>query len=125
MLSGWRPGGTAVSLLAASGLLLLFGYAMLWLFAMVGLRASSAEAAQAATFPLIFASSIFVPVGSMPGWLQPFAENQPTSVTATAVRALTSGAPVGNTVWQSIAWSVGLIVVMLPLAARAYRSTSR
>jgi hypothetical protein len=57
--------------------------------------------------------------------LQAFAENQPVSVTASAVRALCTGAPVGDDVWQSLLWSVALIGVLLPLAARAYRRTSR
>jgi ABC-2 type transport system permease protein/oleandomycin transport system permease protein len=125
---GWRPDGGPVSVLAAAGLLLLFGHAMLWMYAVIGLRASSGEAAQAASFPLIFplvfASSIFVPIQSMPSWLQPFAEHQPVSVTASAVRALTSGAPVGNNVWQSALWSLVLIGILLPLAARAYRRAS-
>jgi ABC-2 type transport system permease protein/oleandomycin transport system permease protein len=105
--------------------MLLFGHALLWAYAWVGLRSSSPEAAQAATFPLVFplvfASSIFVPVATMPGWLQGFAEHQPVSVTATAVRALATGADAGGAVWQSAAWSVGLLAVLLPLAARAYR----
>jgi ABC-2 type transport system permease protein/oleandomycin transport system permease protein len=100
-------------------------HALLWAYALVGLRSSTPEAAQAATFPLVFplvfASSIFVPVASMPGWLQGFAEHQPVSVTATAVRALATGADAGSTVWQSALWSVGLLAVLLPLAARAYR----
>jgi ABC-2 type transport system permease protein/oleandomycin transport system permease protein len=122
---GWRPEGGALDLLVGAGLMLLFGHALLWAYALVGLRSSTPEAAQAATFPLVFplvfASSIFVPVASMPGWLQGFAEHQPVSVTATAVRALATGADAGSTVWQSALWSVGLLVVLLPLAARAYR----
>jgi ABC-2 type transport system permease protein/oleandomycin transport system permease protein len=122
---GWRPDGSALDLLLGAGLMLLFGHALLWAYALVGLRSSTPEAAQAATFPLIFplvfASSIFVPVATMPSWLQGFAENQPVSVTATAVRALATGADAGGAVWQSALWSVGLLAVLLPLAARAYR----
>jgi ABC-2 type transport system permease protein/oleandomycin transport system permease protein len=122
---GWRPDGSALDLLLGAGLMLLFGHALLWAYAWVGLGSSSPEAAQAATFPLVFplvfASSIFVPVATMPGWLQGFAEHQPVSVTATAVRALATGADPGGAVWQSAAWSVGLVAVLLPLAARAYR----
>lgn len=125
---GWRPDGGALRILAAAALLLLFGHALLWMYALIGLRSATAEAAQAATFPLVFplvfASSIFVPVDTMPGWLQPFAENQPISVTAGAVRALVSGGDVGTLAWQSAAWSLGLLVVLLPLAARAYRRAS-
>lgn len=125
---GWRPEGGALRVLAAAGLLLLFGHGLLWMYALIGLRASSSEAAQAATFPLIFplvfASSIFVPVATMPTWLQGFAEHQPISVTAAAVRALVSGQPLGDLVWQSVGWSLALLLVLLPLAARQYRRTS-
>lgn len=122
---GWRPEGGLLRLLAAAGLLLLFGHAMLWIYAIIGLRATSAEAAQAVAmpfiFPLVFASSIFVTVDSMPGWLQVFAEYQPLSVTANAVRALCTDSPVGNTVWLSAGWSIALLAVLIPLAARTYR----
>jgi ABC-2 type transport system permease protein/oleandomycin transport system permease protein len=122
---GWRPEGSALDLLLGAGLMLLFGHALLWAYALVGLNSSTPEAAQAATFPLVFplvfASSIFVPVASMPGWLQGFAENQPVSITATAVRALATDSDAGGAVWQSALWSIGLLAVLLPLAARAYR----
>ncbi len=125
---GWRPDGGVLGVLAAGALLLLFGHALLWLYALIGLRASSGEAAQAATFPLIFplvfASSIFVPIETMPGWLQGFAEHQPVSVTAGAVRALVSGGEVGSLAWQSVLWSVALLAVMVPLAGRAFRRAS-
>ena len=72
-----------------------FGYALSWIFATIGLWVGDPETAQAAAFPLIaplvFASSLFVPIESMPSWLQPWAEHQPVSVTATAVRDLMLG----------------------------------
>jgi oleandomycin transport system permease protein len=106
-------------------LVLLFGYSLSWVFATVGLVVGDPETAQAAAFPvmapLVFASSAFVPVSSMPGWLQPFAEHQPVSVTASAARALMLGGPTTSLVLQSIAWSVGILVVFAPLAIRRYR----
>jgi ABC-2 type transport system permease protein len=106
-------------------LVLAFGYAMSWVFAGVGLLVGDPESAQAAAFPvmapLVFASSAFVPVGSMPGWLQPFAEHQPVSVTASAVRALVLGGPTTSYVLQSLAWSAGILLVFAPLAVRRYR----
>ena len=72
---------------------------------------------------LVFASSAFVPVSSMPGWLQPFAEHQPVSVTASAVRALTLGGPAASYVLQSVAWCVGIFLVCAPLAIWRYRRT--
>jgi ABC-2 type transport system permease protein/oleandomycin transport system permease protein len=114
---GWRPEGSALDLLVGAGLMLLFGHALLWAYALVGLRSSTPEAAQAATFPLVFplvfASSIFVPVASMPGWLQGFAENQPVSVTATRCGAR-HRRDAGGAVWQSALWSIGLLAVLLP-----------
>ena len=82
--------GRPVSLQLVLGLVLtlMFGYSM-WVFAAIGLLARTPEAAQSASFllvfPFVFASSVFVPVQSMPGWLQVFAENQPVSVLATTV----------------------------------------
>lgn len=91
---------------AGLGLVLLFGYAFSWVFATVGLVVKDPETAQVAgflpLFPLIFASSAFVPVASMPGWLQAFANVQPVSVTVDAVRALVDGGPVEQWLWQSL-----------------------
>lgn len=108
------------------GLVLLFSYVLSWVFAFVGLAVGDPESAQAAAFPviapLVFASSAFVPVQSMPDWLQGFATNQPVSVTASAVRALMIGGPdTSALVLKSIAWSVGILLVMVPIAVRRYR----
>jgi ABC-2 type transport system permease protein/oleandomycin transport system permease protein len=106
-------------------LVLLFGYAMAWVFATVGLAVGDPETAQAAAFPvlapLVFASSAFVPVSSMPGWLQAFAKHQPVSVTVSAVRDLVLGTPAASDVWQSLAWLIGIIAVFAPLAVARYR----
>jgi ABC-2 type transport system permease protein/oleandomycin transport system permease protein len=117
---------------AGMGLMLLFGYSFSWIFATVGLAVRDAESAQAVAFPvmapLVFASSAFVPVASMPGWLQAWAENQPVSVTISAIRALHVGPetiPGGDStpvlVLKALAWCVGIIVVFAPLAVRRYR----
>ena len=113
-------------LLAGLLLLLFFGYALSWIFATVGLWVGDPETAQAAAFPLIaplvFASSLFVPVAKMPSWLQPWAEHQPVSVTAQAVRGLMLGLPdTGYHVAQSLAWCIGILLVFAPLAVRRYR----
>ena len=73
-------------------------------------------------FPLIFVSSAFVPVSSMPSWLQGFATYQPVSVTVTACRALMLGGPTAKWVIQTLAWTVGLLIVLIPLAVRRYRT---
>jgi ABC-2 type transport system permease protein len=74
-------------------------------------------------FPLVFASSAFVPVRTMPGWMQGFANVQPVSVTVNAVRALTQGGPVFHWLWQSVAWTVGFIIVFVPVAVARYRKS--
>jgi ABC-2 type transport system permease protein/oleandomycin transport system permease protein len=106
-------------------LVLLFAYAFSWVFATVGLVIGDPESAQAATFPLlvplVFASSAFVPVETMPEWLQVFAEHQPVSVTASAVRALMLGGPAASLVLQSLAWCVGIVAVCAPIAITVYR----
>ncbi|HEX2904872.1 MAG TPA: ABC transporter permease [Jatrophihabitans sp.] len=109
-------------------LVLLFGFTMAWIFAVLGLVVGDPESTQAAAFPvmapLVFASSAFVPVHTMPGWLQGFAAHQPVSVTASAVRASVLGGPTASYVWQSLAWYVGIIAVFAPLGAwRYYRSS--
>jgi ABC transporter DrrB family efflux protein len=127
---GFRVHTSVTALLLGMLLVLWFGYALSWIFATVGLTVGDPETAQAAAFPvmapLVFASSVFVPVSSMPGWLQPFAEHQPVSVTATAVRALVVGGDVigvstASYVLRSLAWGVGILLVFGPLAVWRYR----
>ncbi|HYR64069.1 MAG TPA: ABC transporter permease [Actinomycetota bacterium] len=124
---GFRLHTNPLALLAGLGLVLLFGYTMSWVFATVGLAVGDPETAQAAAFPvlapLVFASSVFVPVGSMPSWLQGFAAHQPVSVTASAVRALVLGGPTTSWVLQALAWCGGILLVFAPLAVRKYRRT--
>jgi ABC-2 type transport system permease protein/oleandomycin transport system permease protein len=106
-------------------LLLLFGYAFSWLFALMGMVASSPESAQSVgflvIFPLTFASSAFVPPDTMPSWLEAFADVNPITIVVNAIRALWLDAPAEDYVWQAFAWSIGLIVIFAPLAVRAYR----
>jgi len=124
-LVGWRIHTNMLGALAGALLVLLFGYAMSWIFATVGLAVKDPETAQAAAFPvlapLVFASAAFVPVQNMPGWLQPWARNQPVSVTAEAVRALTVGGPTQGLVLKSILWSVVILAIFAPIAVRLYR----
>jgi ABC-2 type transport system permease protein/oleandomycin transport system permease protein len=124
-LVGFRVSTGLLGLVAGILLILAFGYALSWIFALVGLGAPNAETAQAMAFPtlfpLVFASSAFVPIESMPGWLQPFADNQPVSVTVDAVRALVLGGPTTSAVLQALAWTVGILAVFAPLAVRRYR----
>ena len=125
MLVGFSFDNGVLEILAGVGLLLLFGYAFSWLFAYLGLSASSAESAQAlgfiAVFPLTFASSAFVPTDSMPDWLQAFANANPITTVVDAIRALWLGAPAGTDVWVAVLWSLGLIAVFATLSVSRYR----
>ncbi|MGI8683860.1 MAG: ABC transporter permease [Acidimicrobiales bacterium] len=127
-LVGFRVHTNPVAFLGGLVVLLLFACSLSVIFALVGLSVRTAESAQAAGFPmlapLVFASSAFVPVDTMPGWLQVFARHQPLSVTVDAVRALSQGGPTTSFVVQSLAWTVGIIAVFGPLAVRKYRRTA-
>jgi ABC-type multidrug transport system permease subunit len=114
--------------LAGVALVLLFGYAFSWFFALVGLLVSTPESANSvgfiAVFPLTFISSAFVPVASMPEPLKSFAEVNPFTVVVDAVRALWLGTPAHNYVWGSVVWSLVIIAVFAPLAVRRYRRSA-
>jgi ABC-2 type transport system permease protein len=109
-------------------LLLFFGYAFSWIFALVGLYSSSPETANSigftAIFPLTFASSAFVPVDSMPDGLKQFAEVNPITTVVDAVRALWLSTPANSDIWMSFVWCVVLIAIFAPLAVRRYRVVS-
>src|ERR1017187_1743740 len=128
MAVGFRPTGSFVSYIQACLLMLIFAYCLSWGFAFIGLAAPNSETAQAMTFPLIFpltfASAIFVPVDKMPGWLQGFALHQPVSEAADAVRGLMLGAPHGDSTWITLAWSIGAIAILAPLATVQYRKVA-
>jgi ABC-2 type transport system permease protein len=128
---GFRLHGGLLGGLAALGLCIVFAAAFSWLGIFLGLSAGSAQAAQGlsfAVFPLIFVSSAYVPVESMPGWLQPIAENQPVTAMVGAVRALVLGgdteAVLGHsTSWfvvRSLLWSVAIAIVFAALSARRF-----
>ncbi|MCZ7528470.1 MAG: ABC transporter permease [Acidimicrobiia bacterium] len=125
LLIDWRIHTNVLAAAAGLGLVLGFAYSLSWVFAVVGLTAPDSETAQAASFPvlapLVFASSAFVPVASMPGWLQPWAEHQPVSVVVDAVRALTLGGPTRSEVVAALAWIVGIVAVFAPVAVARYR----
>ena len=122
---GFRVHTNPLAFLAGVGVLLLFSYAVSWGFATIGLGASSGETAQLKVFPVLmpltFVSSAFVPVFSMPGWLQAFARNQPVNHVINATRALMAGGPTTAPVAKAVLWSVGLLVVLIPIAVARYR----
>ncbi len=115
-----------VHVIAGGALLLLFGYAFSWFFALVGLIARSTEAANSvgfiAVFPLTFISSAFVQVRTMPAALRAFAKVNPFTIVVDAMRALWVGAPAGNAVWGTAVWSLVIVAVFAPLAVARYRA---
>jgi ABC transporter DrrB family efflux protein len=119
-------GATAGNIALGIVLLLLLGYAFSWIFALVGLFSSTPETANSigftAIFPLTFASSIFVPAESMPDGLRQFAEANPFTTVADAVRSLWLNTPANSDVWMAFVWCFALIGVFAPLAVKRYRS---
>ncbi|MFE6778820.1 ABC transporter permease [Streptomyces sp. NPDC057702] len=116
-----------LELLAAAGLALVFGTSLTWIFMLLGLSMKTPQAVQGVGFlilmPLQFGSSVFAPTGTMPGWLQAFTDYNPLSNLADAVRALLNGeGAVADPVLATLAWSVGITVVVAPLAVRKFRT---
>ena len=129
---GFRLHGGPADALAAFGLLLVFGFAFEWMFITLGLVAGTPQAAQGLAlmvFPLTFVSSAYVPVESMPGWMQAVADHQPITVMVDAVRVLTQGPAAeamlghgpGWFVVRALAWSAAILAVFVPLAVARYR----
>jgi ABC transporter DrrB family efflux protein len=121
--------GTGIGeILAGLLLLMFFGYAFSWVFALLGLMVSSPESANSlgfiAVFPLTFISSAFVPVDSMPAALQWFADINPFTFMVDAMRSLWLGSPAGNSIWGAVAWTVAILVIFAPLAVGRYRSAA-
>ena len=134
---GWRVQTGIAELIAGVGLLLLFAYAMAWLGIWMGLHVPTVEVAQqvifTVLFPLTFISNVFVPPQTLPDWLQPIAEWNPTSTLTGALRELwgnpnpfaTGSFPSENPVLVTLAWVALVIIVFGPLGVRRYRSMSR
>jgi ABC-2 type transport system permease protein/oleandomycin transport system permease protein len=133
-LVGFRPQGTAFEFLLAVIVLMGFSFAFSWISAFVGLMVRSVEAAQSGgfiwLFPLTFASSAFVPVATMPSWLQAFARHNPVSVLADSLRGLFHVNPLmttADTRWaliQSALWIAGILLVFIPISVLRYRGTT-
>jgi ABC transporter DrrB family efflux protein len=122
---GFRFQAGAAQAIACIALVSAFGLALSWIFAFIALTVRSAEAAQTAgfvvLFPIVFASSVFVPVSTLPSWLQTIAKVSPVTLTANAARslALTPGTP--TSLAGAIAWIAGLLAVFIPLSVWRYR----
>lgn len=135
LLVGWRAHASVVSIVAAFAVLALFAYAFMWIGAVIGMSVRSPEVAQTAgliwLFPVTFVSNVFVPIESMPGWLQPVAEWNPISAVALAIRELLGNLPTGYSagtsfpmsqpVLASVLWCLLILVVFIPLGVSRYR----
>lgn len=127
---GFRPAGSLTDSLIAVGLSVLFGFAFTWMFITIGLLAGSAQAAQGMSmlvFPLTFASSAYVAVDTMPGWMHPIARNQPVTAMVDAARswviddpAATLGHGPAYLTVRALLWSLALVAVFAPLATARY-----
>lgn len=126
-LLGFRFQEGLISFVASLLLVVVFAYSFSWISAVIGLLLKDSETVQVAgflwVFPLVFASSVFVPVETMPDWLQVFARNQPVTQVVNAVRHLTQGGvPDGSTyIWHTLLWVAGILLVFVPLAVWRYR----
>jgi ABC-2 type transport system permease protein/oleandomycin transport system permease protein len=125
---GFRFSGGLLDALAAIAIVAGFGLALSWIFAFVALTVRGAEAAQSAgfvaIFPLVFASSVFVPVDSMPNWLQAFAEISPVTLTADAARGFALASSTADSLPGALAWIGGLLALFIPLCVWRYRRMS-
>ena len=134
-LIGFRYQTSFLRFVAGVALGLAFAYSLSWVMAVIGLYVKDPEAAQSAVFlpvfPLVFASSVFLPTETMPDWLRAFADHQPITVIANAIRGLMLGGdtlPAGQTVSGqvliSLGWIAGITVIFSFLAVRQYRRIS-
>jgi ABC-2 type transport system permease protein len=135
VLVGWRTHASPQSIIAGFALLFLFAYAFLWIGAVIGMSVKSPEIAQTAgliwLFPLTFMSNAFVPLETMPDWLQPIAAWNPISSVVLAVRQLFGNIPTGynpgewfpmqNPIFMSIVWCLAIMAVFIPLGISRYR----
>jgi ABC transporter DrrB family efflux protein len=122
---GFRFTEGPIAALGAVLVVAVFGYALSWVFVYVAMAVPGAEAAQSAgfvaVFPLVFASSIFVPIETMPGWLQAFAAYSPVTAAADAARALSVGGAVARPLLLTGIWVVVFCAVAIPVSTRRFQ----
>lgn len=127
-LIGFRPNASPLAWLGVVGMLGLFVLAVSWLAAALGLLVKSPEAASGIAVFLMFLpypSSAFVPIDTMPSWLQGFAEHQPATPVIETLRGLLLGTPIGSSAWLAIAWCLAILVASMLLAGVLFRRRTR
>lgn len=131
LAAGFRFENGLLPAIAAIALVILFGIALTWVGVFIGISVKNQETAQVAgfvwVFPLVFASSLYVPIATMPVWLQYFANVNPVTAMAGVIRALflgsdpaTGGASLAKYLWQILVWDAGIMLVFIPLSIRRY-----
>lgn len=125
LIMGFRSNAGILNWIAAAGILTLYTLALTWIAVIPGLTAKSMEGASSFSYLLFFLpflSSAFVPTETMPKAVRIFAENQPVTSIVETIRALLNSEPVGNDIWITLAWCIGIMVVAYLFAMKAYRS---
>jgi len=129
LLVGFRPTASVADWFAVVGIVAAFSFALAWLSAAIGLMTRSVAAANGLTLPLSFLlpflSSTFVPTATMPAGVRWFAEHQPFTLVVDSLRALLTGAPVGNTTYVALAWCAAIALVSYLWAQAAFRRGTR
>ncbi|HUC89773.1 MAG TPA: ABC transporter permease [Patescibacteria group bacterium] len=124
-LLGFRFHNGLLEAIEMVGIAVLFGFAFSWIFAFIGMMVKDAETAQLASFvfifPLTFASAVFVPIFTMPSWLQVFARNQPITFLAGSARHFALGVPDNGSTWKILLWIIGILIIFMPLALNRYK----
>jgi oleandomycin transport system permease protein len=124
-LMGFRILTDPLSAVAGCLLAIVFALSLSWVSVFVGMKVRTSGAVQGIMFliimPLSFASNVFVPAATLPSWMQTFVQWNPLTHLVAAMRGFFLGAPMGNSVYYTLAWCVGLVAVFMPLALRAYR----
>lgn len=124
-IMGFRFENGVLPVFAGIALIILFGIALTWIGVFIGISVRDVETAQVAgfvwVFPIVFASSLYVPIETMPSWLQVFAQINPVTPMVDTMRALSLGGSVSASLWKILVWDGAIILVFLPLALRRYR----
>jgi ABC-2 type transport system permease protein len=125
VIIGYRPGGGVPGVLGAIALAVFAGWSLAWIFTWFGTIARNARTVQGLSmlilFPLTFLSNAFVPVSTLPGWLQAFVKVNPVSHLVSATRALANSATITSEVGWTVIACLVVIAVFAPLSVRSYR----
>ncbi|MBN1161633.1 MAG: ABC transporter permease [Dehalococcoidales bacterium] len=125
-IMGFRFENGIMPVLSGIGLTILFGIALTWVGVFIGISVKDVETAQVAgfvwVFPLVFASSLYVPIETMPSWLQVFSNINPVTPMVDTMRALSLGGSISASLWKTLAWDAAIILIFLTLALRRYKS---